>query len=56
VYEFKKDPWKPLQLFKYGVISCPSGEMSNESIYMSGEGLVGLDGVSLMARVTWEGR
>jgi hypothetical protein len=54
VFEFKKDPWKPLQLFKYGVISCPSGEMSNESIYMSGEGLVGLDGVSIMARVTWE--
>ncbi|HUV15339.1 MAG TPA: hypothetical protein VMW28_02100 [Pelolinea sp.] len=46
---FRKDFWRPVQIFKYGVISCPSGEMSNESIYLSGEGLVGLDGVSIKA-------
>jgi len=55
VFEFRKDPWKPVQLFKYGVISCPSGEMDNEAVYLSGEGLVGLDGVSVKARVKWEG-
>jgi hypothetical protein len=55
IHGFKKDSWKPVQLFKYGVVSCPSGEMSNESFYLSGEGLVGLDGVSIKARVKWEG-
>ncbi len=29
---FKKDPYRPVQLFKYGVISCPSGELSNMPI------------------------
>lgn len=51
VYAFKKDFWKPVQVFKYGVISCPSGKMHNDSIYLSGEGLVGLDGVSIKARL-----
>jgi hypothetical protein len=55
VFEFKKDSWKPVQLFKYGVISCPSGEMSSEEVFLSGEGLIGLDGVSVKARITWEG-
>lgn len=54
VFGFKKDPWKPVQLFKYGVISCPSGEMSSEAVFLSGEGLVGLDGESVKARLTWE--
>lgn len=51
IHGFKKDFWRPLQVFKYGVISCPSGEMSNECVYLSGEGLVGLDGVSLKAKI-----
>ena len=55
IHGFKKDFWKPVQLFKYGVVSCPSGEMSKEAIYLSGEGLVGLDGVSIKVRVKWEG-
>lgn len=54
-YAFRKDFWKPLKLFKYGVIAPPSGELSAEEIYLSGEGLVGLDGTSLKARVEMRG-
>jgi hypothetical protein len=52
VFAFKKDFWKPVQVFKYGVISCPSGLMSVDSLYFSGEGLVGLDGRSIKARLS----
>jgi hypothetical protein len=52
VFAFKKDFWKPVQVFKYGVISCPSGLMSIESLYLSGEGLIGLDGRSVKARLS----
>jgi len=51
VFAFKKDFWKPVQVFKYGVISCPSGMMSVNSLYLSGEGLIGLDGVSIKAKL-----
>ena len=51
VFAFKKDFWKPVQVFKYGVISCPSGVMSVNGLYLSGEGLIGLDGVSIKAKV-----
>jgi hypothetical protein len=51
VYSFKKDIYKPVQLFKYGVISCPSGELSVNGLYLSGEGLVGLDGSSIQASI-----
>lgn len=51
VHEFKKDFYRPMQLFKYGVVSCPSGEMSIREFYLSGEGLVGLDGCSIQACV-----
>jgi len=51
VFAFKKDFWKPVQVFKYGVISCPSGEMSVSNLYLSGEGLSGLDGISIKARL-----
>jgi hypothetical protein len=44
---FQKDWWKPFRLFKYGVISCPSGEMDSDDLLISGEGLIGFDGVSL---------
>ncbi|HAF62665.1 MAG TPA: hypothetical protein DCK95_10120 [Anaerolineaceae bacterium] len=47
IYQFKKDFYRPVQVFKYGVISCPSGEMSQHDLYISGEGLVGLDGKSM---------
>jgi hypothetical protein len=56
VYSFKKDFYKPLQLFKYGVIACPSGEMSIHELYLSGEGLVGLDGRSLKADIEINGK
>lgn len=48
VHSFKKDIWKPMKLFKYGVIFCPSGKMSENAIYLSGEGLIGLDGKSIV--------
>ena len=51
---FKKDFLRPMQVFKYGVISCPSGDMQLESFYLSGEGLIGLDGKSIRARITVE--
>jgi hypothetical protein len=44
---FKKDFWRPMKVFKYGVITCPSGALSSQALYLSGEGLVGLDGISL---------
>ncbi|MEK6222997.1 MAG: hypothetical protein N2D54_12190, partial [Chloroflexota bacterium] len=46
VHKFKKDFWRPMKIFKYGVISVPSGEMNMGNIYLSGEGLIGLDGES----------
>ena len=55
VFSFKKDFWRPVQVFKYGVISTPSGMMSNNSIWLSGEGLVGLDGASLQCRISKRG-
>ncbi|MDK2979796.1 MAG: hypothetical protein PWQ55_143 [Chloroflexota bacterium] len=47
IAQFKKDFWRPVKVFKYGVISCPSGPSSLDDLYLSGEGLVGLDGCSL---------
>ena len=55
VFSFQKDFYKPLQLFKYGVIACPSCEMSIHDLYLSGECLVGLDGCSLKVSIEkWE--
>ena len=54
VYSFKKDWYKPVQLFKYGVINCPSGGMSQHDLYISGEGLVGLDGRSMRIDISEE--
>jgi len=51
IARFKKDFWKPVKVFKYGVINCPSGPLSMNDLYLSGEGLVGLDGCSLRARI-----
>ncbi len=49
---FQKDRWAPMKLFKYGVISCPSGSMHASDFYLSGEGLLGLDGISLRVDLT----
>ena len=48
---FDKDPYRPMHLFKYGVISCPSGELKANRFWISGEGLVGLDGMSLRLEI-----
>lgn len=42
-----KDAWRPVRVFKFGVASLPSGVLSAEDLYVSGEGLRGLDGTSL---------
>lgn len=55
VHQFKKDFLRPVQVFKYGVISCPSGVMSRHDLYISGEGLVGLDGRSMRIDITAAG-
>jgi len=47
VASFRKD-FLPLQPFGYGVISFPSGSFSSRLFWISGEGLVGLDGCSLL--------
>ena len=47
VASFEKDAWRPMKLFKYGVINFPSGDMSLNSVYISGEGLQGFDGCSM---------
>lgn len=54
IHGFKKDFWRPVKVFKYGVIACPSGEMSMKEMYISGEGLVGLDGVSMQVNISRE--
>jgi hypothetical protein len=51
IHSFKKDFWRPMKVFKYGVISLPSGEMRSREVYISGEGLVGLDGKSMQLRI-----
>jgi len=52
---FKKDFWRPMKIFKYGVLNCPSGEQSLEEFHLSGEGLVGLDGMSVKVRIRPDG-
>lgn len=46
-FSFKKDFFVPMGKFKYGVICCPSGPMKESALYISGEGLFGIDGCSL---------
>jgi hypothetical protein len=54
VHDFRKDLWRPMKLFKYGVISCPSGPLEAASLPVSGEGLVGLDGISALIHLAWD--
>lgn len=42
-HRFRKDRY-PMRFFKYGVINFPSGSMELGDLYLSGEGLVELDG------------
>jgi hypothetical protein len=53
-YQFGKDFWRPMKLFKYGVISCPSGPVEAAALPVSGEGLIGLDGVSALIHLAWD--
>jgi len=54
VHTFRKDAWRPMKVFKNGILICPSGPMTSQEFYLSGEGLRGLDGQSLRARIRWE--
>lgn len=49
---FKKDSWRPMKLFKYGVISCPSGVFKSDEFFISGEGLQGFDGISMKIKIS----
>ena len=51
IHRFKKDPY-PMPYFKNGVINFPSGQVGLDNLYMSGEGLVGLDGKVMRATIT----
>lgn len=46
VRRFRKDPWRPMKLFKYGVISFANGAVSSDRLWINGEGLWNLDGMS----------
>ncbi len=52
IHQFTKDKWRPMKLFKYGVISVPSGSMKAGELYISGEGLSGFDGCSLKVKIS----
>jgi hypothetical protein len=55
IYSFRKDAWRPMRVFKNGILICPSGPMTSQDLYLSGEGLRRIDGQSVRARVHWEG-
>lgn len=44
---FKKDHWRPYAAFKSGAISCATGANNRDSLYLSGQGLQGFDGITL---------
>ena len=48
--EIPKDMWS-MKLFKYGVISFSDGNQSSDDFMISGEGLVGLDGMSMNVKL-----
>ena len=47
VGSFQKDSWRPMKLFKFGVINSPAGEQSSRRLIVSGEGLRGIDGKTI---------
>jgi len=47
VASFAKDRW-PMRLFKFGSLSLPSGRFSSQEIWLSGEGVEGLEGASIL--------
>ena len=54
VLSFQKDRWPVRQGFGFGSLSLPSGELSAEGFWISGEGVVGLDGRSAFCRLDAE--
>ena len=56
IFSYKKDFWRPMRLFKYGVIIPPSGNQHIEKLYLSGEGLSGLDGSGVLAKIHYLGK
>jgi hypothetical protein len=54
IHQFKKDFWRPMKLFKYGVVSCPSGPLEAAALPISGEGLSGFDGESMLIQIAWD--
>ncbi|MBW2135813.1 MAG: hypothetical protein JRG72_11415 [Deltaproteobacteria bacterium] len=52
IYSFKKDFYRPIRLFKAGIIFSPSGTITQDNFYISGEGLIGLDGCSLLLKIS----
>ena len=51
VGSFKKDFWRPYSVFRYGAILIPSGQMSSDDFYLSGEAVVGLEGKSFRVAI-----
>jgi hypothetical protein len=51
VLRFKKDGYRPVRLFKFGVLACPSGAMRSSNVVIFGEALRGLDGRSIRVRI-----
>jgi hypothetical protein len=47
VASFAKDRW-PMRFFKFGSLSLPSGAFSSRAFWLSGEGVEGLDGESIL--------
>jgi hypothetical protein len=43
---FRKDPWRPAGVFKYGVLSFAAGPLARDGVWISGEGLWQLDGLA----------
>lgn len=56
LHSFEKDLWRPMKVFKYGVISCAAGPMDLAQLFISGEGLKGLDGISAWLEIERAGK
>ena len=50
-HEYRKDFWRPMSLFKFGVVSCAQGVMDSQQVYLSGEGLESFDGCSIVVGI-----
>lgn len=46
ILSFTKDRW-PMPYFKWGTIALPSGRFASDNVWISGEGVNGLDGCSI---------